>query len=501
MVIRVHKTRKAQKNFFLVLTPFMYKLLLSFFCLFSFMGISAQSLAPATRFHEKDSPYTFYNNNFLSGFLQSTNNDNIAQGFLQIPFVGDPLLVYVGEKDSTQFMAYASGYTLQHPSANEYQVNYTRYGIEADLQSMPGYCVQHYTFPDTTADKGFLLDIDNAGFGPQNEDMDVVFIDKRTIRAHKRSDKATTGVPDLYYVAHFSHPFTKWNVRREVVHLENGQRELRCKAAFMFELPKSESLTVTSAVSAVSTDAAYALVQSNGMKKHFNDKRLPKPKTDDSRLLAQNRPTPQQRATPTRPQTKVTTATTKPSKPTTAPQEQRIVRQPSSNIYAPTKWLEIATRNAELQAAFTAALQQLQQHHTKVKQSADALAFIDAITPLYPTDATTDAQEADSLLRLTAQALFTGQRMTDAQATWFVFNALGFVPNKPNSYQLVRPLFNVATLQLPRTRRLIIHTKNNTSRNCHIKQATLMHQPLTSDRSFTREQLAKGGIMEIKMQP
>ena len=435
----------------------MYKLLLSFCCLFSFLNIFAQSLTPATRFHEKDSPFTFYNNNLLSGFLQSTSNDNLANGFLQIPFVGDPLLVYVGEKDSTQFMAYASGYTLQQPQPNTYQVDYTRYGILANLQNMPAYCVQHYTFPDTTADKGFLLDIDNAGVGPQNEDMNVVFIDKRTIRAYKRSEKAESGVPDLYYVAHFSHPFTKWNVRREVVRLENGQRERRCKAAFMFELPKSEVLTVTSAVSAVSTDAAYALVQSNGAKKHFSDKRQPKPKTDDSRLLAQNRPSPQQR-----------TSTTK------------------AHPHA---------------TASTAALKQLQRHHLKAKQAIDALSFIDAITPLYPTGATTDAQEADSVLRQTAQALFTGQQMTDAQAAWFIFNALGFVPDDNNRFRLVRPLFNVATLQLPRTRRLIIHTKNNTPRNCHIKQAILMHQPLTSDTTFSREQLIKGGIMEIKMQP
>lgn len=269
----------------------------------------------------------------------------------------------------------------------------------------------------------------------------------------------------------------------------------------MFELPKSEVLTVTSAVSAVSTDAAYALVQSNGAKKHFSDKRQPKPKTDDSRLLAQNHPSPQQRTSTTKAHPHATASTAKPTKPTTAHQEQRIVRQPSSNVYAPTKWLEIATRDAELQAAFTAALKQLQRHHLKAKQAIDALSFIDAITPLYPTGATTDTQEADSVLRQTAQALFTGQQMTDAQAAWFIFNALGFVPDDNNRFRLVRPLFNVATLQLPRTRRLIIHTKNNTPRNCHIKQAILMHQPLTSDTTFSREQLIKGGIMEIKMQP
>lgn len=503
MIIRVSK-KSATLIYFL--HKIMHKLLLSFCCLFSLLNVSAQSLMPVTRFHEKDSKYTFYNNNFLSGFLQADNNERLTNGFLQMPFVGDPLLVYVGEKDSTQFMAYASGYTLQQPNTNEYQVNYTRYGVEADLQAMPGYCVQHYTFPDTTIDKGFLLDIDNAGSGAQNEDMDVVFIDKRTIRAYKRSNQMGCGVPDLYYVAHFSHPFSKWNVRREVVRLENGQRELRCKAAFMFDLPKNEALTVTSAVSAVSTDAAYALLQMGGAKKHFSDQRKPQPKTDDNHLLAQNTlkaqprtaTTKATRATPTK-STARQVAQPQPTQPTQV--QQPIVRQVAGNSFSPTKWLEIATRDAELQAAFTAALKQLQQHHTKAKLATDALAFIDAIAPSYPTTQRFDALQTDSLLRHHAQTLFMGQTMTDEQATWFVFNAMGFVPTEANAYQLVRPLFNIVTLQLPRTRRLIIHTKNNTPRNCHMKQATLMHQPLAADYTFSREQLTKGGIMEVKMQP
>ena len=73
-----------------------------------FYGL-AQSISPITRFHSTNSPYTQYNDQFLSGFLQTSSVLNSRNGFLQLPFVGDPLLVYVGEKDSTQFMAYASG--------------------------------------------------------------------------------------------------------------------------------------------------------------------------------------------------------------------------------------------------------------------------------------------------------------------------------------------------------------------------------------------------------
>lgn len=470
----------------------------------------AQQLAPATRLHEKNSPYTFYNNNFLSGFLQNASQQRLSDGFLQIPFVGDPLLIYVGEKDSTQFMAYASGYTLEKTNDDTYQVDYTRYHVQASLQNMPGYCVQKYQFPDTVADKGFLLDIDNAGWGSQNEDMDVVFVDKQTIRAYKRSRQSNSGVPELFYVAHFSHPFNKWNVRREVVRLDNGEREHRCKAAFMFDLRAGEALTVTSAVSALSTDAAFAQLQLNGAKRHFNDQRKPTPKAEPTApLLAQNsaKTTVTNRAKVVTKQVAKSTATQK-SQASTQPVQVATTNNHLAATYQPVKWLELSTRKAELQAAFTAALKQLLQSDAKAKRAVDALGFIDAITPYYQRCEAKaeqgDVVQTDSLLRHHAQSLFTGQPMSNEQAAWFVLNALGFVPCgemvPAQLFRLERPLFNVATLYLPRTRRFILHTKNNTSRNLHIKQATLMHQPLNADYTFSREQLAKGGVMEVKMQ-
>lgn len=474
----------------------------------------AQVLTPITRFHEKDSQYTFYNNNLLSGFMQTAAHQSTHSGFLQTPFVGDPLLVYVGEKDSTQFMAYASNYTLHQAPNGTYNADFNRYHVMAELHNMPGYSVQRYTYPDTLADKGFLLDIDNADNGVQNEDMNVVFVDKNTIRAYKRSTQPQSNVPDLYYVAHFSHPFSKWNVRREVVRLANGQREHRCKAAFVFNIKAGESLTITSAVSALSTDVAYAQLPFTGGKRHFNDQRDAQQQVNllaDNNLMAQHTTTSTSTAKNKRVGNRSTNHTkAQPAslaKPTTAP-----TTLPANNhlvaTYSPTPWLELSTRNAELQAAFTAALKQLLQTLPKAKTPHNALAFVDAITPLYwqnDAHSACNAVQTDSLLHHYTQSLFTGKTMTTAQSAWFVMNALGFVPcNDANAasqmFQLKRPLFNVATLSLPRTRRLIIHTKNNTTANYNIKQATIMHHPLNDGLTFSREQLIKGGIIEIKMQ-
>lgn len=468
---------------------------------FTCFTAQAQWLAPMTRFHEKDSKYTYYNHNFLSGFMQSSRANEAKDGFLQSPFVGEPLLRYVGEKDSTQFMAYASGYEFfqRDDAAKRYDVLYTRYGVKATVEAFPAYCVQRFAYPDTLAEKGFLLDIDHAMHGAGNEDMDVVFIDKRTIRAYKRTAKGGVGSRALYYVAHFSHPFTQWNVRREVVHLENGEREHRCKAAFVFNLGKHDMLTVVSAVSEMSSDDALAHLNLKGVQKHISDER----KT----LLAANNETPalarnensKRGATTNRTNASQSAGTRNATaqRPTATSTTNRSTATSTNGV----DFIETTTRNANLSAAFSAAMMQLRRL-PQAKHATNAVAFIDAITPLYKEQGR--AEEADSLLKQQIDAVFSGQKVTDAQAAWFVFNAIGFVPQQtegtPETYRVVRPLFNVVTMQLPRTRRFIFHTKNNGMGARRIASATLMRVPLAEGLTFTRQDWLKGGVLEIKME-
>ena len=411
-----------------------------------------------------------------------------------MPFVGVNKLVYVSEKDSTQFTAYASGYIFEERAPQNYQLRYTRYDITANIAAMPAYCVQRYAYPDTTAEKGFLVDIDNAMTGAANEDMDIVFIDKSPIRAYKRSTLNSSNAPALYYVAHFSPPFNKWNVRREVVRTENGQREQRCKAAFVFALKPGEELTVQSAVSAVSTDGAYAAIGKPLAKRHFSDLRKAQPQ-----LSTNGQPLTAQRQTQASRTTKCPTTAA-----TSRPAQSNSSMTAASTL--PVRYIEISTRDAQMQAAFAAALSQL-MHNANCRKAANAAELLNAIAPLYNCDATNtddNAVRTDSLLRQYAQSLFTGQsgNLSDTQAAWFVFNAMGLVPHNDNGqdgYKLVRPLFNVVTLHLPRGRRLILHTKNNNRQNLYIAQAKLMHQPLKNDQYLTHTQLLKGGVLEIKM--
>ncbi len=455
----------------------------------------AQSIRPVVRFHEGDNPFAPYADEFLSGFMQ-TAADCPESGFLQLPFVGDPVLVYVGEKDSTQFMAYATGYEFQKrdPRAGRYEVFLQRYGIHADLTAHPAFSTQIYTFPDTTAEKGFLLDIDHATAPSPAEDMDVVFIDKCTIRAYRRSP--APGGAAYFYYARFSHPFTTWNVRRERVTIENGEKHSRCKVAFTFPLKPGERLQVTSAVSALSTNDAYALVEGHRPAKNFSDKYTPTPRVADA-PAAQETATAKSGASQSK----------KPSAAADRASDRRLASPRASKPTAPAALpehpVEIATRQATLRAAFYAAWAQLQQlPELRQAKGADELLF--AMAARYPAvePAATPA-ETDSLLRRSASALFgakSGASLSNEEAAWFIFNVLGLRPQDGGQrFALTRPRFNVATLHLRSGRRFVIYTKHNSERPGRIDRPALGGTRLPEPYGLSRSDIQRGGILEMKI--
>ncbi len=476
-------------------------LLVFFVC--AMLSAAAQCLFPVMRFHRAESRYVPYADNFLSGFMQSPSRADSLGGVLQIPFVGDPLLVYVGEKDSTQYTAYATGcfFDENDATAGSYRARLSRYSIEATLRNRSAYCEQHYTFPDTTAEKGLLIDLDHCSTGNGDGSMDVVFMSKTTVRAYKRStDRGGTG-RRLFYAAHFSRPFSKWNIRRETVRLDDGRREQRCKVALMFDIEPGGSLSVTSAVSSESTDKALAMLPLGGERfKHVNDNVPLPPKRDD--LLAQATPTPAVR--------KPTTAVRKPTaaaakKPTPDASKQPETKKSSETV---PDFIEISTREADLKLLFTAAMQQLMADKS-IRKATNAADFLQRIAPLYPqaseaADSDDNAAAADSLMRQYAQAMLSGTQsaLTSQRSAWVVLNAIGLVPCQnggTTTYKLVRPFLNVATLHVGSGRRFIMHTKNNSPRTPRIGQALLLRQSLPEGNLLTHEEIAKGGILEIKM--
>ena len=483
----------------------------------------AQTVHPVTRFHTTDSPYTTYRNNFLSGFMQLAPQAEVCDslnGFLQVPILGRPVWVYVGEKDSTQFMAYASGYHDLKQSSDSISVMLTRYDIQARLEQRDGVLVQHYTYPDTTAEKAFLLDVDHVLGGATNEDMDIKMVDRRNIRAYKRGYDAQS--PQLYYYAHFSQPYESYNIRRERVTLENGQKESRVKAVFSFLLRDGEELTVTSAVSKRNADEAYALVEGHRPAQSFKDQRKPRPQ-EERPALADNRQSTQPVATASAAECKErrtpapAASAVKPSRPNRLPQQTlRSTSAPSrTRGTSMADLIVVETREAPLRAAFYAALDRLLQLPS-FKSVRTAPEFMDKAQALASTfslsDKANEPAQTDSILRRFAAGCMSGESMQDdsdgRKAAAFILESMGLHPTATNSentegsektYRIQRPLFNVVTLYYPFDRRFILHTKSNSPSNMKVLSASWNGTKLSLPPVLSHSMLIKGGVMTVKM--
>ena len=487
------------------------------------LGCKAQMVHPVTRFHTTDSPYTTYRNNFLSGFMQlapQTAAQDSLNGFLQVPILGRPVWVYVGEKDSTQFMAYASGYRELKQTADSISVMLTRYGIQARLEQRGGVLVQHYAYPDTTAEKAFLLDVDHVLGGTKNEDMDIKMVDRRNIRAYKRGYDGQA--PQLYYYAHFSHPYESYNIRRERVTLENGQKESRVKAVFSFLLKDGEELTVTSAVSERNADEAYALVEGHRPAQSFKDQRKPRPQ-EERPALADHRQEQSQLATASAAAAREQRTTPRAAGAVSRPQRTRTSQPKSRNTPAPSHsrgtsmadLIVVETREAPLRAAFYAALDHLLQlpSFKSVRTAPEFLDRVQALAAASPlTLEANEPAQVDSILRQFAAGCMSGESMKDdndgRKAASFIMESMGLHPSPGNTgntdggekaYCIQRPLFNVVTLYYPLDRRFILHTKSNSPANMSVLNASWNGARLTLPATITHTALLKGGVMTVKM--
>lgn len=452
--------------------------------------LAAQHIAPVWRLHAQDSPYSPYADNFLSGFMLSPQRGGM-DGVLQMPFVGDPVLVYIGEKDSTQYTSYASGYrTLVPPGRNDScEISLLRYGITARAASEGRHAVQRYSYPDTTAAKGVLIDLDHITGREADTDLRVEFVGQNAMRAWRRDPSPEGAGQPVYYYARFSRPFASFNVRRERVTLASGRKARRCKVAFTFDLRPGEALTLKSAVSPLSSDAAYACVEGHQPSRSFSDAYEAVKARDEKPALAaaDGKASPRDGKRPT----KIKAATRRDDK-------------------QPWNFIEAETRDAALQAGFYAALGELAKLPA-LRNVRTATEWMEALATLYPSSeknlqADTPAR-LDSLLRDRARAYMAGNaagRDTDgSQAVWFVLNAIGLQPagNSPASdgWQLRRPLFNVVTFRLPENRRFILHAKANLPERVRIGQATVQGEPWPADTPLPHSLFIRGGVVAVRM--
>lgn len=482
------------------------------------IGSQAQNLFPLFHFRQTAVNYgTGYHDNFFSGFMQGEKTDSL-NGFLQMPFIGRPLLVYIGEKDSTQYMAYASSYnSLQNSSQSEWSVldKYSfmlnRYGVRADVKSIGNIVEQTYTYPDTTVEKGFLVDIDHALGGLPDENMNVRFVDHQTICAFKRLslEKSKT----LYYYARFSKRFDSYNIRRESVTLKDGSREARLKAVFTFDLAKDEPLKVVSAVSERSADDAYALVEGRMPKTTLTKPLLASvPKSVVNNVKGVGVENVKRQSTDSKPTSALASTKSRGTERrgrTAAVQKHHGTNASSavaSNGLADKVVVE--TRDAALRTAFYVAFERVMQT-ASFKNITSAADFVQKLSSQMLSESDALKLQTDTIVkRYVAGCMNGNSTSTDADgrgAMRFLLCAIGLYPEQNEqqsgelSYKVVRPLFNVVTFYYADNRRFILHVKNASSVNVNLRTATFNGERLALPPVVSQKQLLRGGVLAVKM--
>ena len=485
-------------------------LVIAFFCS---LGAQAQSVFPLFHFRQTAANSSVrYRDNFFSGFMQGEKTDSL-NGFLQMPFVGRPLLVYIGEKDSTQYMAYASSYnSLHNPAQGELslQENYSfmlnRYGVKAEVKSVGNVVEQTYTYPDTTAEKGFLVDIDHALGGLPDGNMNVRFVDHQTICAFKRSSAANAKT--LYYYARFSKRFDSYNIRRESVTLKDGSKEARLKAVFTFDLAKDEPLKVVSAVSERSADDAYALVEKSAPKSALTKPLLASvPKSAEKSV---NRASAVNAKIQTA-ASKTSTALASNNTRTTERTSRSVTAQKAATATVSKSLADkvvVETRDAALRTAFYVAFERVMQTPSfkKISSAAD---FVQTLSAQMLSESSSLQQQADTIVKRYVAGCMNGSSTsadTDGKgAMRFLLCSIGLYPEQAEasmgeqSFAVVRPLFNVVTLYYADNRRFIFHVKNASSAKADIRTATFNGEKLALPPVVSQKQLLRGGVLAVKM--
>lgn len=96
----------------------------------------------------------------------------------------------------------------------------------------------------------------------------------------------------------------------------------------------------------------------------------------------------------------------------------------------------------------------------------------------------------------------SGNEDCGQMSAWYILNAMGFYqvcPGKP-VYSIGRPLFDEVTIHLPEGKTFVIRTYGNSPANKYIYWVMLNRKPLDVP-FFTHQDLAEGGLLEIRMSP
>lgn len=227
---------------------------------------------PDTRIHGWDaSSGYYYEDDSINGFahtrLCGTGCADFGD-FLVMPFTGEAVTSYCGEKEQNQHTPFASAFrhTEEQAEPGYYGVFLDRYGIRAEITSTCRTAIHRWTFPAAKS-AGMILDLDYCIQEQTTLEMEVE-VRGDTIRAYHR-DKWWQYDQRLYFEAVSSKPIVSARVVRDTVVIGDnttesagttplGKIQPRCKLIVNFgPTAEGEQIMLKASISSVDAEGAH----------------------------------------------------------------------------------------------------------------------------------------------------------------------------------------------------------------------------------------------------
>lgn len=151
--------------------------------------------------------------------------------------------------------------------AGYYQVRLTDYDINVELTATPRVGVQRYTFPE--GDAAVIVNLKKAMNWDFTDDTELKVIDDRTVAGYRFSEGWCRD-QRLYFCTRFSRPFDSVEIDSTDTQKEGQKIGKAIVATFHFKTQKDEQITLSTALSPTSEEAALANLKAEVPEDNFD---------------------------------------------------------------------------------------------------------------------------------------------------------------------------------------------------------------------------------------
>lgn len=208
----------------------------------------------------------FYPDSTIAGFSHTHLSGTGAGDLYDVLFM--PVMLPAKEAEQPLGIHSKFSHDEETVRAGYYQVRLSDYDINVELTATPRVGVQRYTFPE--GDAAVILNLKKAMNWDFTNDSRIEVVDSCTIKGYRHSEGWARD-QHLYFCTRFSRPFEALELDTTAINKNDGSRlGTATVATFRFNTKKGDQVTVSTALSPTSMDAALANLQTEAPKDDFD---------------------------------------------------------------------------------------------------------------------------------------------------------------------------------------------------------------------------------------